>query len=131
MSVVTVPTYTANAAGNVRASATLAAAGTDNKNLDYSAVFEGQLHIKNTPGPTVSSVRGLKIEVFRRFGSGPTTAASPMMTFYLPSTTGSTAESLDIFLPTGKWNVKITNLDASLAITVEMTDDTVSALTGT
>jgi hypothetical protein len=127
----TVPTYTANAAGNLRASASLAASASFNNDVDYSAKFEAQIHIKNTPGGSVSGTRGLKIEIFRRYGSGPTTADTPMMTFYLPSTTASTAESMDIFLSTGKYNIKVTNLDAAQAVTVEMGDDTVSALTTT
>jgi len=131
MSTVTVPTYTANAAGNLRASASLAASASFNNDVDYSAKFEAQIHIKNTPGGTISGTRGLKVEIFRRYGSGPTTAETPMMTFYMPSQTISTAESFDFFLSTGKYNIKVTNLDAAQAVTVEMGDDTVTSLTTT
>lgn len=131
MSTVTVPTYTANAAGNIRTSASLAASGTANYDVDYSAVFEAQVHVKNTPGGSVSATRGVQVDIYRRFGSSPTLADSPLMTFYLPSTTASTAESIDFFLPTGKYNIKITNLDTGQAVTVEITGDTVANLTTT
>lgn len=124
----TVPSYTGNSAGNIRSSASLAASATDNANLDYSAVFEGQIYVKNTPGGTVAATRGLKIEIFRRHGSTPTTDDSAMLTYTLPSATASTAEGQPIFLPTGKYNIKVTNLDASNAVTVEITGDTVTNL---
>jgi len=53
------------------------------------------------------------------------------MTFYLPSAVASTAESIDIFLSTGKYNIKVTNLDAANAITVAVGADTVANLTTT
>jgi len=128
MSTSTTPVMTFNGAGNLRASASLAASATFNNDVDYSTKFEAQIHIKNTPGGTVSATRGLRIDVYRRYSSGPATADSPMMIFFLPSQTISVAESLDFFLPTGKWNIKVTNLDAAQAVTVEMGDDTVSSL---
>lgn len=124
----TTPNYTGNSAGNVRASASLAASGTANYDVDYSAKFEGQIHVQNTPGGSVSGTRGVRIDIYRRYGSSPTTAPTPFLTFTLPSTTASTAESLDVFVGTGKYNIKITNLDATNAVTVEITGDTVDGL---
>ena len=128
MSTTTIPTYTANGAGNIHASASLAASATANDNYDGSAVFETQVHVKNTPGGSVAATRGLKIEVFRRYGSTPTNGESAFLTYTLPSTTASTAESLDFFLGPGKYNITITNLDATNAITVVITGDTVTNL---
>lgn len=130
MATTTVPTYTAATAGNVRASASLAASGTETITtaLDFKAVFEGQVNILNTPGGSVAATRGLKCEFFRRFGSTPTTASSAMLTYTLPSATASTAESLDVFLPCGTYALKITNLDGTNAITVAITSDTVTNL---
>lgn len=125
----TTPVYTAGAAGNIRSSASLAASGTANYDVDYSAVFEGQVHVLNTPGGTVAATRGVRVDVYRKYGSSPTTGQTPMMSYFLPSQTASTAESIDFFLPSGKWNIKITNLDASNAVTVEITGDTVTSLT--
>jgi hypothetical protein len=126
----TTPTYTASAAGNVIASASLGASATVNSStaMDFSAGFQGQIHVLNTPGGSVAGVRGLKIEIFRRYGTTPTTAQTAMYTYTLPSTTASTAESVDIFLDTGVYNIKLTNMDASNAVTVEVTSDKVSAL---
>jgi hypothetical protein len=127
----TVTSYTGNSAGNIRSSASLAASGTDNASVDYSSVFEAQIHVKNTPGGSVAATRGLRIDIYRRYGSSPTTGESPMISYTLPSTTASTAESVDIFLPTGKYNIKVTNLDATNAVTVEVTGDTVTSLSTT
>lgn len=129
MSTSTTPVMTFNAVDNVRAAASLAASGTANYDVDYSAVFEAQVHIKNTPGGTISGTRGLKIEIFKRTGSGPTTGSSPFMTYFLPSQTASTAESADIYLSTGKYNIKITNLDTAQAIDVAIGADTLTNLT--
>ena len=128
MSSSTTPTYTASAAGNIHTSASLAASATANDNYDGSAVFETQVHVLNTPSGSVAATRGLKVEVFRRYGTTPTTGQTAFLTYTLPSTTASTAESLDFYLPTGQYNIKITNLDASNAVTVEITGDKVTAL---
>jgi hypothetical protein len=126
----TVPTYTGNTAGNVRASSSLGAAGTANYDVDYSAKFEGQIHIKNTPG-TTAATRGLKVEFFRNYGSAPTKGQTAFYTVTLPSLTNGVAESQDVFLGPGKYNITITNLDTSNAVTVEITGDTVSSTTTT
>lgn len=127
----TVPTPTFNAPGNIRASASLAAAASANFDLDYSAVFEGQIHVLNTPGGTIAAARGLQIDIFVRYGNGPATSPSPMATFFLPSLVASTAEALPIRLGPGKYNIKVTNLDAANAVTVEITGDTITSLTTT
>jgi|SRR5437667_7961271 len=128
MSSSTTPTYTASTAGNIHTSASLAASATANDNYDGSAVFETQVHVLNTPSGSVAATRGLKVEVFRRYGTTPTTGQTAFLTYTLPSTTASTAESLDFYLPTGQYNIKITNLDATNAVTVEITGDKVTAL---
>jgi hypothetical protein len=126
----TTPTYTSSAAGNVIASASLAASATTNSStaMDFSGAFQGQVHVLNTPGGSVATTRGLKIEIFRRYGTTPTTAETAMYIYTLPSTTASTAESVDIFLDTGIYNIKLTNLDASNSVTVEVTSDRLSSL---
>lgn len=123
------PTMTFNAAGNVLASQSLAAsANVSTSTLDYSAIFEGQVHVKNTPGGSVSATRGVQVDVYRRYGSTPTTGESAFLSMTLPSETASTAESVDLLIPTGKYLVKLTNLDATNAVTVEITADTVNAV---
>ena len=128
MATTTTPVYTGNTAGNIHASASLGAAGTANDNYDGSGVFETQCHVLNTPGGTVAGTRGLRVDVYRRYGSTPTTGQTPFLTYTLPSATASTAESIDFFLPCGKYNILLTNLDATNAITVAITGDTVTSL---
>lgn len=120
----TAPAFTFNAAGNIRSSASLAASGTDNDDVDYSAVIEAIVQVKNTPGGTVAATRGLQVEIFQRYGSGPTTGDSAVQVYTLPSAAASTAESITIHLGPGKYNIKITNIDATNAVTVEITGDT-------
>jgi hypothetical protein len=130
MASTTAPTYTPAAAGNVRASAALAASATETITtaLDFSAVFEGQVHILNTPGGSVSATRGLRCEFKRRYGSTPTTGESAFYTVTLPSATASTPESADVWLGTGKYALTITNLDTAQGLTVAITSDTVTNL---
>lgn len=128
MSTTTTPNYTGNTANNIRASSALAASGTANYDVDYSAKFEGQIHVNNTPGAAVSGTRGLRVDVYRNYGATPTLSATPFMSFTMPSTTASTLESLDFFLSTGKYNIKITNLDAAQGLTVGITGDTVNSV---
>jgi len=119
---------TFNAAGNVRTSASLAASGTASYSLDYAAKVEGQVTVQNTPGANVSTTRGVRVEFFPRYGSTPADSNIPAMAYDLPSAVASTAESKTFFVGTGKWAVKITNLDATYAVTVEITDATVDGI---
>lgn len=125
----TTPVYTGNLAGNIRSSASLAASGTANYDVDYSSKWEAQIHVLNTPGGSVAGTRGVRVDIYRRYGSSPTTGQTAFLSYTLPSTTASTAESWDIFVGPGKYNIKITNLDATNAVTVEITGDTVDSLT--
>lgn len=118
------PSFTFNSAGNIRASASLAASGTANYDVDYSAVIGARVTILNTPGGTVAATRGVRFDIFNRYGSSPTTSATAMIVFTLPSATASTAETLTVDLTPGKYNLKITNLDTANAVTVEITGDT-------
>lgn len=127
----TVPSYTGNAANNIRASSSLGAGASANYDVVYSGKFEGQVNIKNTPGSTIAATAGVRVDVYRNFGSSPTKAASPFYSVTLPSEVANTAESQDIFLPPGKYNITITNLDASNAVTVGITGDTIDSLVTT
>lgn len=123
------PVMTFNAAGNIRASASLGAGANASYSVDYSGKLEGQVTIKNTPGGTVASTRGLRCEFFPRYGSSPADTTIAPIAIDMPSQTASTAESRTFFLPTGKWTMKVSNLDVTNAITVEITDATIDSLT--
>lgn len=127
----TVPSYTGNTANNIRSDSSLAASATANYNVDYHAKFEAMIHVKNTPGGTIAATAGVKVEVFRRYGATPTTGESAFLTFTLPSAATNTAESIDFFLGPGYYNIKVTNLDASNAVTVGITGDTFDSVTTT
>lgn len=115
---------TFNAAGNIRSSASLAAGANATYDVDSSTKYETQITVLNTPGGTVAGTRGLKIEILQGYGSSVsyTTIATQQLT--LPSAAASTAESITLFIGPGKFRIKITNLDASNAITVEITSAT-------
>jgi hypothetical protein len=119
----TTKSWTRGAAGNIRSSASLAASGTANYDVDCSGAVGATVHVKNTPGGTVAATRGVRVEVFRRFGNSPTTADTAVQPFTLPSAVASTAESLDVDLAGDYYNIKITNLDTANAVTVEITGD--------
>lgn len=120
----TIPSFTFNSAGNVKSSASLSASATGNQDVDYSAVIGARVVVKNTPGGSVAATRGVRIDVFVRYGSGPATAVTAWISFTMPSAAASTAEDLAFDLPPGKYNIKWTNLDASNAVTLEITGDT-------
>lgn len=118
------PDFTFNAAGNVRASASLAASASANYDVDYSAVIEAILTFKNTPGASISATRGVRLDFYQRYGNGPTTPATPYLSTVMPSETASTTETATVKLPPGKYNVAVTNLDAAQAVTLEISADT-------
>lgn len=123
------PVMTFNTQAGLLASGSLAASGTSTTALDASTKFEAQVQVKNVGGGSVAGTNGLQVDVFRRFGGGPTDDTIAMMTFVIP-TTVSTTKYQSFSLPTGKYDIKLTNLDASNAITVEMTSSTVDTISG-
>lgn len=122
------PEMTKNAAGNVRASASLGAGANETVTtaLDFSEKIEGQVTVKNTPG-TMSATKGLRCEFLPRYGSTPATTTLPAISMDLPSAAAA-AESKTFYLGTGVWALKLTNLDASNPVTVEVTSDTVDGI---
>lgn len=120
------PSMTTGSAGNALASAPLAASGTTNFNVDFSAVFEGQIQVGATFG-TIAATAGLRIDVYRRIGTTPVNSTVAMLSITLAAVSG--AKSLDLALATGKYNVVLTNLDATNGLTaVYATDDTIPAV---
>lgn len=118
------PSITANAEGNIRASTSLAASATANYDRDYSDKISTTITVEVIPGGTVSATHGLLVEVFRRYGTGPTTQATPDTPYTIAPLVASTTKDKSFELGPGKYNIKITNLDASQAVTVEITDAT-------
>lgn len=124
------PTLEYGAAGNADASASLAASTARSFNVDVSDKWLGMLMIKNTPGGSVAATRGVRVDVYERYGTSPTDAATPSWSLSMPSLTASTAEHLPIKLWPGLWKITLTNLDATNAVTLEATLDTWTYVTG-
>lgn len=117
---------TLNSAGNGLASQSLAASASVSFNVDVSAAYEGQVQVGATFG-TMSATAGLQVQVYTRVGSTPvndTVAGAGSVTL----TAASGAQAQTIRLATGRYSVKLTNLDASNGLTaVYSTFDTVIA----
>lgn len=122
------PSMTFGAVGNVRASASLAASGTASYQIDLSAKIEGQITVTNTPGGTVAATRGVRVDFFPRYGSTPEDSLIAAFSYTMPSTAASTEESKTFFVGTGQWTVKVTNLDVTNAVTLEITSATVDGI---
>jgi hypothetical protein len=122
------------ASTTLHTSASLGAAATATDNLAITTSFEAQLMVKVTAGGTVAATFGCKIEVYKlytstTYGSAGTGTLNPNYSYTLAGYTASqVVYSPGIFIPTGSWTVKITNLDATNAITVESIYDGVSAI---
>jgi hypothetical protein len=121
------PAMTQNARGNVQSAGTLAASGTATLAVDATAKFEVQIQIEVVFG-TVAATAGLQIDVFRRFGLGPTDDTIAVLTFVIPAT-ASTTKIQSFALPTGKYDVKETNLDATNGLTgLNLTTSTIDSI---
>lgn len=123
------PSTTFNAEGNIRASSSLAAGATATYDIDASTKLQLGLVVKNTPGSSVSTTRGVMVRVYARYGTTPSVALAPTYEYFLNSQAASTPESTpDIRVPTGKWRVSVQNYDTSNAVTVEITSFTVDSI---
>jgi hypothetical protein len=115
-------------------SASLAASGTTTDNLTNTSNFEAQLVVKVTAGGTVAATFGCKIELFKVYSGSTYTSSgtgtlNPNYSYTLAGYAASqVVYSPAIFIPTGSWLVKLTNLDATNAVTVESIYDTVSGV---
>jgi hypothetical protein len=115
-------------------SASLGAAASATDTLDLSTKFEGQVMYKVTAGGTVAATFGLRIEAFEiysgsTYGDASTGTDVPNFTYTVVGYTASqVVYSPKIFLSTGKWLLRITNVDATNAVTVEGIVDTVDSI---
>lgn len=121
------PSMTFNALGNILSNASIGASGTSTQHIDGSTKFETQVQVDVHFG-TVAATAGLQIDVYRRFGAGPTDDTISILTLVIAAV-GSTTENQSFALPTGKYDVKLTNLDATNGVTgVYITTSTVDAI---
>ena len=85
--------------------------------VDLSTSFEGQFQASVTFG-TVAATNGLQIDAFRAVdaATGSTFDTIAAFTLIIPGTT-STSKVMSFVLQTGLWKLKVTNLDATNAVT--------------
>jgi hypothetical protein len=123
------PTMTYNTAGNIRANASLAGnANTTSNLIDASTSIEAQVTVRNTPGATVATTRGLLVNFLPVYAAAATNSTLAAFSYTFPSATASTSESKTFFLGTGKWRVYLQNLDTTNAVSVEITADYVTGI---
>ncbi len=117
------PSVTFNTAGNALASGSLAANTSTTFTVDFSTnTIGGFLQVWNTGGGTVAGTNGCQVQAFATADTTPNydTVAFSGVNFVI-TTVVSTAARQSVFLPTGKYQIKLTNLDVTNAITVEAT----------
>jgi hypothetical protein len=112
--------------GNLLASSTIAAAATATFDVDYSAKIGGLVQVRVDFG-TVAATAGVQMDVWRRVGSGPGIDTQAVSTLVVAAT-ASTTQRRSLALGTGRYRIKLTNLDASNSVSgVTATDDTVDS----
>lgn len=111
------PNMVLGAAGNALASASIAASGSANFNLDLSTNdFEGHLQIGATFG-TIGTPSGLQVSIYPRIGTTPLADTVPAAgSFVLAAIAGAQAQTVK--LQTGRYHVVLTNLDTVNGLTL-------------
>lgn len=112
--------------GNLLASATVAASASTTFDVDYSAKIGGSVQVRVDFG-TVAATAGVQVDVWRRVGATPGVDTQPVTTTVVVAT-GSTTQRRSLALPTGRYRIKLTNLDSSNSVSgVTATDDTIDS----
>lgn len=121
------PSVTENSAANADASASLAASASRTFDVDFRSKFGGEIQIKLTGGGTVAGTNGLKVEWFLNNGTASQVDTKARGSFIIPAVVSQT-DYQSFALPTGRWRVKLTNLDASNAVTASATTTTIDSI---
>ena len=123
------PSMTFNAAGNlIAASTNLAAGASTTVNVDASTKIELQILVNVTLGGTVATTHGIQVDALPGYGSTVAYGDTPVASVAAAqATAASGSDTAFLALPTGKYQIKITNLDASNAVTIEATSATVDS----
>jgi len=112
------PSVTYNTAGNALASQALGASASVSFTVDFStSSYGGWLQAWNTGGGTVAATNGLQAQILAAGDTTPNYDTIALFAFTI-TTIASATNRKSILLPTGKYNVKLTNLDATNGITV-------------
>jgi hypothetical protein len=128
MSLPSDPSVNFGSTGNaIAANTNLALSASTSFTADFStSTLGGFVQVFGKGGSSVSSTNGLQVQAFTTAdGSTFDTIAFAGVNFTIPIT-ASTTSTQSFLLPTGKYSVKLTNLDATYPITVEATTASVS-----
>ena len=123
MALSTDPSVTLNTRYNALSSQSLANSTSVTFTVDFSSSsLGGFVQIWNTGGGTVAATNGCQVQAFATADTGPNydTIAFAGTNFTI-TTVVSTAAAQSFFLPTGKYQIKLINLDATNAVTVGAT----------
>ena len=117
------PSVTYNAQGNILNAATITNGTPNTGNIvDYSSsALGGWIAIYCSPG-TASATNGIQVQAFPAGDSTPHYDTVPVNNFIIAQTTSTVAQQ-SFFLPTGKYRLTITNLDASHTVAVSITSN--------
>jgi hypothetical protein len=121
------PSVTMGTTAGALSSQSLAASGTQNFIVDFSATqLGGYVQIGNKPGASVSTTTGVLVQAFNTC-DGTTYDTIPFggVNFVITSA-ASTQQYQSLFLPTGKFKILLTNQDATFATTIQATISTVA-----
>lgn len=123
------PSMTFNAKGNIINNQGIAFNSVlTTGNIDASNKFEIQFQVEVTFGGSLSTVNGLQVDAYRLFGAGPTVDTIAVTSFVIPGTI-STTKDQSFALPTGKYLLKLTNLDGSFSVSsVYVTSSTIDSI---
>lgn len=126
MSLSSDPSVTYNSAGNAVSSASLGAGASTTFVADFSSnMLGGWVQIWDTGGASVATTNGLQVQVFPAGDNTPGYDTVAIAQFTI-TTVASTVEKQSIPLPMGKYQFKLTNLDASNGITIEATTNPIA-----
>jgi hypothetical protein len=121
MSLSTDPSMTANSKGNIINNVTVTNGTPQTATIDFSTnSLGGFVQVWNVPG-TASTTSGLQVQIFATAdGTNFDTVAFAGTNFTIPSVTSTTAVQ-SVFLPTGKYQINLQNLDASHTVAAYVT----------
>jgi len=94
-------------------------------NVDWSNIYEGRVMLTYN---NLTATLGVKFQVYPRYAtSSVINADDALVDVTLPLSNGLRRSQVAI-LPPGKYNLKVTNLDTAIAITVGLTSARVTSL---
>ena len=141
MSLSAAPTFTPGSAGNIYSSNSLGANTSFTTSAFYVGVsgqsgsqgstttgsaLAGRVQVWNTGGGTVASTNGLQVTAFSTSDGTNYDTVAFGGTGFVIATVVSTAALASFDLPPGQYKIKLTNLDVTNAITVEITIGTLA-----